>query len=56
MHSRRIFLRDSAVAMVGVGAAIVGISLAFAPFEIKTIRVERNGRAAVVRMIEEDHA
>jgi alpha-mannosidase len=30
------------------------ISLTFAPFEIKTVRIERDGRADIVRMIEED--
>ncbi len=32
----------------------VNIPMAFAPFEIKTLRIEKDGRAVPVRMIEED--
>jgi hypothetical protein len=28
--------------------------MTFAPFEIKTLRIEKDGSAAAVRMIEED--
>ena len=34
--------------------AVPPVHVTFAPFEIKTVRIERDGRAAVVRMIEED--
>jgi len=34
--------------------AVPPVHVSFAPFEIKTVRIERDGRAAVVRMIEED--
>jgi alpha-mannosidase len=32
----------------------VNIPMTFAPFEIKTLRIEKDGSAAAVRMIEED--
>lgn len=36
------------------GQLQVTVPLAFAPFEIKTLRIEKDGRATAVRLIEED--